>query len=107
MYAYILANGGYKSHGKYTENGNEKNYIVGDTSHPGYTPTTELLSLWDLVCAVYAIRNAIAHEGQFDLDNATAGDVYQKLAARLRSRGHPDPLNFIKLQAQMVIWREV
>ena len=108
VYAYILANGVYKSHGTYMENGKKKNYIIGgDSTHPGYTPTTELLSLWELVRAVYAIRNAVAHEGQFDLDKATTGDVYQNLAVRLKNSGHPDPMNFINQQAQIALWREV
>lgn len=108
VYVYILANGAFKEHGTYTENGSQKSYIVGgESSDPAYTLTTELIPLWDLVRAVYAIRNAVAHEGQFDLDKAMTGDAHQKLAARLKKSSHPDPLSFIKQQAQLVLWREV
>ena len=108
VYAYILANNAFKSHGTYTENGSQKSYMVGrDPSDPAYTPATELIPLWDLVRAVYAIRNAVAHEGQFDLDQAMTGDAYQMLAARLKKSSNPDPLRFIKQQAQLVLWREV
>lgn len=107
VYAYILANGSFKSHGTYTENGLQKSYAIErNASDPGLAPDTELIRLWDLVCAVYAIRNAVAHEGQFDLDRAIVGNAFQKLAARLKTSGHPDPLGFIKGQAQMVLWRE-
>jgi len=108
VYAHILANDAFKSHGTYTENGSQKSYMVGrDSSDPAYTPTTELITLWDLIRAVYAIRNLVAHEGQFDLDKAMTGDAYQQLAARLKKLSNPDPLRFIKQQAQQVIWREV
>jgi hypothetical protein len=60
-----------------------------------------------MVRAVYSIRNAVAHEGQFDLSRAANGDNYQQLAARLKTSGHPEPLGFIKQQALMVLWREI
>jgi len=44
---------------------------------------------------------------QFDLDQAMTGDAYQMLAARLKKSSNPDPLRFIKQQAQLVLWREV
>lgn len=108
VYAYILANGAFEESGSYTEAGVQKSYHVGDAKNPNVTAATEVFPLWDMVRATYAIRNAIAHEGQFDIVKAQAGDVYQQLAARLRAHGQPpDPLRFIKMQAQLAVWREV
>ncbi|UVK51667.1 hypothetical protein DBIPINDM_004964 [Mesorhizobium sp. AR02] len=107
VYAYILASGVYESTGHYVEYGIQKTVHVGDSSNISAGLATEVISLWDMVRAVYAIRNAIAHEGQFDLIKAQAGDKYQQLAARLRTRSQgPDPQQFIKWQAQHAIWRE-
>lgn len=108
VYAYILANGAFEESGSYTEAGIQKSYHIGDTTNPNVTAGTEVFTLWDMVRATYAIRNAIAHEGQFDLVKARAGDMYQQLAARLRARGQrPDSLDFIKMQAQLAVWREI
>lgn len=108
VYAYILANGAFEESASYTESGILKSYHVGDAKNPNVTTGTEVFTLWEMVRATYAIRNAIAHEGQFDLLKAQTGDVFQKLAARLRMNSRlPDPLRFIKTQAQQALWREV
>jgi len=107
VYAYILANGAFEESGSYTEAGVQKSYHIGDAKNPNVTAATEVFTLWDIVRATYAIRNAIAHEGQFDPIKAQAGDLYQRLAARLSTHGHPpDPLHFTKMQAQLAVWRE-
>ncbi len=107
VYQYILTNNTFKTHGSYPENGTQKQYTIGGSSlDPGYKPSTELISLWDMVRAAYAVRNAIAHEGQFDLANGVARNQYEILAAQLIARGHPDPLDFIKQQAMLVVLRE-
>ena len=103
-----LRNEAFNEFGSYSEGGVQKSYCVGDATNPNVTATTEVFTLWDMVRATYAIRNAIAHEGQFDPLKVQAGDRYQQLAARLVMQGHPpDPLHFIKMQAQIAIWREV
>lgn len=108
VYAYILAHGEYKSSGSYVEAGAQKSYHVGDKSDLNALTATDLFTLWDMVHATYAIRNAIAHEGQFDVAKAQAGNVHQQLAARLRNSANlPDPLDFVKKQALAAIWREV
>jgi len=108
VYAYILAHGAFEETGSYAEAGVQKSYHVGDARNPNVTTITEVFTLWEMVRATYAIRNAVAHEGQFDLVKAQAGDMYQQLAARLRTSGQlPDPLRFIKMQAQFALWREV
>ena len=107
VYQYIMTRGAYKESGTYTDNGVQRSYIIGrDSSDPNYAPTTDLISLWEMVRAVYEIRNAVAHEGQFNPTKAATGDSHQQLAARLKNSGNPDPLRFIKEQARHVIWRE-
>ena len=81
--------------------------IGADTSHPGYNLNTVLISLWDMVRAGYAVRNAIAHEGQFDLNKAASGAIYEQLAARLVKSGQVDPRIFIKSQAHLSLMREL
>ncbi len=107
VYACILANGAFLTHGSYDDNGSHRSFIVGgDSTHPGYNANTELISLWDMVRAAYAIRNSIAHEGQFDLLAAASGDAYEQLAARLVTSGYADPIDFLKQQARIAFWRE-
>jgi hypothetical protein len=108
VYACILANGAFEETGSYTEGGYQKSYHIGDANNPNVAATTEIFTLWDMVRATYAVRNAIAHEGQFDLAKARTGDIYQQLAARLKSHGQlPDPLRFIMMKAQLAVLREV
>ena len=108
VYSYLLSLGGYPEHGSYTEDGAKRWYLLGGaSSHPGYTPSTRLLSLWDMVRAVYAIRNSIAHEGQFELGKARSGDQYEQLAVTLKSTGPVDPLQFIKDRAWLMLLREL
>ncbi|TIW20879.1 MAG: hypothetical protein E5V65_07280 [Mesorhizobium sp.] len=108
VYEYILSTGLYSSTGYYTEAGVQKTVFVGDLTSQSASSATEAISLWDMVRAVYAIRNSIAHEGQFDPAKAQTGDKYQQLAARLTTRPQgPDPLQFIKSQARLAIGREV
>ena len=107
VYSYILANGAFLTQGSYDDNGTRRSYMIGgDSTHPGYNANTELISLWDMVRAAYAIRNSIAHEGQFDLLTAAKGNAYEQLAARLVTSGYADPISFLKQQAQIAFWRE-
>jgi hypothetical protein len=80
VYAYILANGAFEESGSYTEAGVQKSYHIGDAKNPNVTAATEVFTLWNIVRATYAIRNAIAHEGQFDLIKAQAGQARLSLA---------------------------
>jgi hypothetical protein len=107
VYAYIMSMGAYAGAGSYQENGVSKKYVIGDKSNPNYDASSDLYSLWLIVKATYAIRNAVAHEGQFDVARAAVGDTYQKTAARLRAKGQPDLLDFIRSQAKNAIWRNV
>lgn len=108
VYHYIFTSGGYSSTISCNIEGAQQQYMIGlDSSHPGYTPETELISLWDMVRAVYAVRNAIAHEGQFDLSEASKGKRYEQLAIRLIQGVYADPLNFIESQARNTILREL
>ncbi len=107
VYTHILGNGVFVTQGSYIDNGKERRFIIGgDSTHPGYTANTELISLWDMVIAAYAIRNAIAHEGQFDVLTAALGGRNKQLAAKLVTSGYADPMGFLKQQAQIAFWRE-
>lgn len=109
VYHYILSSGHYSVSGSYNLNGIQKSYLIGaDLSHPGCTQGTELISLWDMVRAAYAVRNAIAHEGQFDLSQAAIStDSYQQLAARLIQDGYASPVDFIQNQARLNVMIEL
>jgi len=47
----------------------------------------EKISLWEAVSAMYAIRNSVAHKGQFILSEAENGDWKDKLAVKYYSLG--------------------
>lgn len=107
VYTHILGNSAFLTQGSYDDNGTQKRFIIGgDSTTPGYTADTELVPLWDIVRAGYAIRNSIAHEGQFDIATAATGDPYQQLAAKLVTSRYADPAGFLKQQAQIAFWRE-
>lgn len=104
VYQYILLNKSFA--GIYTKNDGGKNVttIIGDTSASNYQPGMQVISLWEMVQAAYAVRCAVAHEGYFDVSRRkSSGEI---LASNLLTKGHPDLLDFIKSQAQMAIWRE-
>ena len=101
VYSLILAQGAFLEHGT----GGQGTYIIGgDASRPGYHPAHSSLP-WEMVRAAHAIRNAIAHEGEFDVAKAASGDAFQQLATRLRMSGHPDPLRFIRNQSWLAVSR--
>lgn len=106
VYAYILASGAFQSSGSFDEQGIKRRYILGgDTSHPGYAPGVELIPLWDLVRSTYAIRNAIAHTGQFDELKAYPANSSEGLAVHFKKISPLDPMRFAEAQARMAIWR--
>lgn len=106
VYAYILASGAYQHSGSYHDQGLERRFIVGgDPSHPSYAPGIELITLWDVVRATYAIRNAIAHTGQFDDSANYLPGSNEALAKRFKKITALDPMHFAKLQAEMAIRR--
>jgi hypothetical protein len=84
IYKYILLSGNFTTIHSYQENGANRTIIVaGDVSNPNFGPGSEVFSLWEVVRAACAVRNSVAHEGHFDATTASAGDQYQRLAARL------------------------
>lgn len=108
VYQYILDSGAFVETISHTQNGIQLQCIIGgDATQPGYTTETELLPLWDMVKAAYVVRNAVAHEGQFDLDKAALGDPYEQLAGRLIRRSVGDPREFIRRQAHLSVMKEL
>lgn len=108
VYEYILAGGTYEMFGNYVEEGVQKTLYIGGSTSTSAQSATEAIALWDMVRAVYAVRNSIAHEGQFDIAKAQAGDEYERLAVRLMTGAQGvTPLEYIKWQARRAIWREV
>lgn len=108
VYQFILETGAFVETISYSLNGVQMQCIIGgDAAQPGYTPQTELLPLWDMVKATYAVRNAIAHEGQFNLDKAATSDPHEQLASRLIRRGFGDPREFIRRHAHLSLMKEL
>lgn len=88
--------------------GEEKHLLLGgDEKHPGYTPGTRLVTLWDVVRAAYAIRNCIAHEGYFSPEAVDATDSDQALAADLIKNTPLDPRRWVHDQAHLSVRREL
>ena len=107
VYSYLLGAGAFEEFGSYSEGEVQKQFHIGSHSNPNVSPETEVFSLWQMVRAAYAIRNAIAHEGRFDSAKAEAGDEHQRLAARLlNAPSGPDILRFIRNQAHLAVLRE-
>jgi hypothetical protein len=64
--------------------GHEHSVIFELSSASDATPPTKSFSLWEGVSALYAIRNAVAHEGKFSLTKAEKGNSAKaKIAAEL------------------------
>lgn len=88
--------------------GKEKRLLLGgDKRHPGYTPDTRLVNLWDIVRAAYAIRNCIAHEGYFSPEEVDAADSDKALAADLIKNTPLDPRRWVHDQAYLSVQREL
>lgn len=107
VYRYIIDNGGMSSNGTLIENGKTIKFIVSDDRPSNEISPDDLhLTVWDLVTSAYVIRNAVAHEGQFDPEKAAKdGNEAEKLAARLYKLEKLQ--DFIGTQAEAVIQREV
>jgi hypothetical protein len=50
---------------------------------PNYDKNTKIVTLWELLSALYEIRNATAHSGRFDVVATKCGNKREKLAAEL------------------------
>lgn len=108
VYRLIFDTGHYTAVISHVEDGEPHQIIIGGgPDHPGYTNKTELISLWDMVSAAYAIRNSIAHKGQFEFELNEAKSDEEKLAARLIKGGHADPRRFIRDHAHRCVMREL
>ncbi|MHB1992840.1 hypothetical protein [Metallibacterium scheffleri] len=84
VYQFILSQECYVTQGTSNVAGKTLCYLIGaDESHPGYTRDTIIITLWDMVQAVYAIRNSVAHEGHFALDGIDSDNAGQVMAAFL------------------------
>jgi hypothetical protein len=109
VYELVRRSGaGFPSHMSSNIDGTEVRLLLGgDEKHPGYTPGTRLVALWDVVRAAYAIRNCIAHEGYFSPETIDASDADQALAADLIKNTPLDPRRWAHDQAQFSVRREL
>ncbi|MFA5920657.1 MAG: hypothetical protein WC856_05135 [Methylococcaceae bacterium] len=110
VYYYISTYVNYNQTIGYSLEGVQKQYSIGPYSshlNPEFTQLPEQFSLWDMIRAGYAVRNAIAHEGQFDLTKAALGNVYDRLATKLIESGTRDPHRCIRRLAELSLKREL
>lgn len=92
--------------GNYEVGGVWRTYYVGDPSDAVAKTADEVYTIWDMVMTVYAVRNAIVHEGRFDRHSAqNSANGYEQLAAKLTPPG--DLGHWIKDQAKAAVWREI
>lgn len=107
VYELIVRRGAYRMHMSYSVDGESRKALLGASADdPAKDDDTELISLWDVVKAAYAVRCMVAHEGRFDIDAASVGDPMQKLAAVLSSHGGFSLYGFVRDQAQGAFWKE-
>lgn len=104
VYQYILQSGAFASMSTHHIGDGKVSIILGDESDKRFKPGMIVVRLWEMIQAIYAIRCAVAHEGYFD--PTSRGSVGETLASDFLTRGFPDPLDFVKMQALMAIWRE-
>ncbi len=109
VYSYILSTNAFRQQGASAlPDGTHQGYSVGNSRWASETlDKSEHFPLWDIVAAAYMIRNAVAHEGRFDPEQAAAGEFHEILASRLVRIGPVDLFSFVKEQARMVLWREI
>ncbi len=73
---------------------NSKYYIVFESNQTIAIPDgAEKISLWKSLNAMYAIRNATAHQGKFIIEDAKKGTWRDKLASKYYIIGHSVLLN--------------
>ena len=79
VYAHLMAMGVPGSHAS-LEDGTQV-YLEGDRPAPG--DAAEVISLWDQLGAMYAIRNSVAHTGEYTPISGRSVGAEEALAARL------------------------
>ena len=96
------------SYGYRLADGAETRLLMGgDETHPGYTPGTRIIPLWDFIRAAYAIRNCIAHEGYYSADTVDRSNPDETLAADLINNTALDPRKWVRDQALLFVQREL
>lgn len=68
---------------------------------------TEKVNLWELVNALYAIRNSTAHTGSFDINIAEEGNWKDKLAAKYYKLGFNMFLSQLETMVKNVIDKQI
>lgn len=103
VYQYVLESGSFASM-LTTSDGDERiTVIIGDASDKRFKPGMVVVTLWEMIQAIYAIRCAVAHEGYFDISKCSSpGEV---LASAFLTQGYPDLIGFVSTQARNAIWR--
>lgn len=74
---------------------------------PNYNCSTKIIPLWELLSALYEIRNATAHSGSFNASTAKNGKKREKLAAELWTLEHQTFLQEIKNMMKTLISKEL
>ena len=83
-------------------------YVIGSESeYLGTEVVPVYYSVWDMVCAAYAVRCAVAHEGAFDVAKAAKStDSGNKLAAQMLTTGVPGLELWLRGWAQIAVGLE-
>jgi len=77
------------------------------TNDPNFDASTQVVTLWDFVSALYEIRNATAHSGEFNLSKARHGTLREQLAAQLWELESPQFFLHVKGLTQTIVSREL
>lgn len=86
--------------------GRRRKYVLGgQVSKTDFDSEKINITLWDMVSATYAIRNAVAHEGMFDISRVDdVSKFYEKMAKIfIAYGGELHPLCFVRRQAMFAI----
>ncbi len=76
-------------------------------NNPNFDQNTKVVSLWETLTALYEIRNATAHSGKFDVDNASNGTVRERKAAELLQLSHGTFISHIQRILMLTVSSEI
>lgn len=94
-----------------SQNSNGEKVIFESTSDamadPNNDETTVIVSLWELLSSLYEVRNATAHSGQFDVEQAKSGNRRKKKAAELWEMENSSFLSHIQSMLMVIVGLEL
>lgn len=76
-------------------------------NNPNFDQNTKVVPLWETLTALYEIRNATAHSGKFDINNASCGSGRERNAAELLQLSHGTFIGHIQSILMMTVSSEI